>query len=447
MAMPEDNNAAHDNDDIIPMETLTEMFAEEKYGDGKSTTILRSTMAIVSVIFSCCLIRMIMTSKDRLSTTYHRLLLGMSVGDILFSLSQVTFGAISPSDMSYMVWNARGNLATCTANGFFVVMGMMLTLFYSCSLNIYYLILIKYNKSESYIRKKVEPFLHGVPISVALIWSIIGLVNKNYNGGGRGVCNTPIYNPPHCQGYEDGEVREGFTIPCGRGQGEAFFLIVSIVATTIPPVVIGVSLAMLYRHVSNQEKRMSHYGTGALDTSSEQSPSDQNRDRSYSRAVLNKTIAYSVSYFLTLGWVIGIAIMKLLGVETIPLPYDYLWTMFVPLQGFFNLLIFVHPKVLATKKYNGTDNISWPRAFVTTFWSGLVGRDSSRNNKKNARAALAGSNQNNKTSATTLGSNKLSIPHRVSAGGISEAQNTECQAPLSTDDFHENGPANNAYES
>ena len=55
--MPEDNNAAHDNDDIIPMETLTEMFAEEKYADGKSTTILRSTMAIVSVIFSCCCMR------------------------------------------------------------------------------------------------------------------------------------------------------------------------------------------------------------------------------------------------------------------------------------------------------------------------------------------------------------------------------------------------------
>ena len=388
-----------------------------------------------------------MTSKDRLSTTYHRLMLGMSVGDILFSLSQVTFGAISPSDMSYMVWNARGNLATCTANGFFVVMGMMLTLFYSCSLNIYYLILIKYNKSESYIRKKVEPFLHGVPISVALAWSIGGVVNKNYNDVGSGECGTaPIYNPRHCQGYEDGEVREGFTIPCGRGRGEAFYLTFGGLATIITPIVIGVSLGMLYRHVSKQEKRMVRYGTGALHTSSEQSPSDQNRDRSYSRAVLNKAIAYSCSYFMTWGWTIVGNIVILVGV-TPPIPYSYLWTIFGPLEGFFNLLIFVHPKVLATKKYNGTDNISWPRAFVTTFWSGLVGRDSSRNNKKNARAALAGSNQNNKTSATTLGSNKLSIPHRVSAGGISEAQNTECQAPLSTDDFHENGPANNAYES
>eukprot|EP00956_Cyclotella_meneghiniana_P004767 scaffold5867_cov25-Cyclotella_meneghiniana.AAC.1 len=159
------------------------------------------------------------TSKDRLYTTYHRLMLGMSIGDILFSLPQATFGAMSPTNMSYSVWNAHRNQATCTAAGFFVVMGMMLTLFYSCSLNIYYLTLMKYNKSKMYIRKKIEPFLHAVPISLALIAGIIGLVNNSYNDVGGGDCaTTPIYNPPHYLGYEDGEVREGFTIPCGRGQ-------------------------------------------------------------------------------------------------------------------------------------------------------------------------------------------------------------------------------------
>eukprot|EP00956_Cyclotella_meneghiniana_P018752 scaffold31518_cov56-Cyclotella_meneghiniana.AAC.8 len=384
MAMPEDNNAAHDNDDIIPMETLTEMFAEEKYGDGKSTTILRSTMAIVSVIFSCCLIRMIMTSKDRLTTTYHRLMLGISIGGILFSLPQATFAAMSPTDVNYMVWNTHGNQSTCTSNGFFVSVGKVVTLFYSCSLNIYYLILIKYNKSNSYIRKKIEPFLHGVPILLALVVGVMGLVNNNYNDGGSGECTiTPIYNPPHCIGYENGDVREGFTIPCGRGRGEELYLTTWIIVPLIPPVVISVSLGMLYRHVSNQEKIMARYGTGALDTASEQSSSNQNRDRTYSRAVLNKAIAYSLSYFLTWGWGIGATIMGLVtsGVETtLPLPYSYLLIIFNQLEGLFNLLIFIHPKVIATKKSHGADNLSWPRAFVTTFWSGLVGRNNVRLN-------------------------------------------------------------------
>ena len=103
---------------------------------------------------------------------------------------------------------------------------------------------------------------------MALAWSIGGVVNKNYNDVGSGECGTaPIYNPRHCQGYEDGEVRDGFTIPCGRGRGETFYKFSATFAIMIPPIVIGVSLAMLYRHVSKQEKRMARYGAGALNTS------------------------------------------------------------------------------------------------------------------------------------------------------------------------------------
>ena len=155
----------------------------------------------------------------------------------------------------------------------------------------------------------------------------------------------------------------------------------------ISPIIIGVSLAMLYRHVSKQEKRMTRYGAGALNTSSEQSSSDQNRNTSYSRAVFNRALAYSCSYFITWGWLFGAFIMVLVGVKTIPLPYDYLWTIFGPLEGFSNLLIFIHPKVVATKKSNGTDNISWPRAFVKTFRSGLSSPDRSQNDRAHAAAS------------------------------------------------------------
>eukprot|EP00956_Cyclotella_meneghiniana_P020195 scaffold35353_cov39-Cyclotella_meneghiniana.AAC.1 len=432
-----DNDPQSQENDIISIEALTAMGAEWKYGHAKSLTILKSTMAIVSVISSCCLIRMIMTSKDGFSTTYHRLMLGMSIGDILFSLPIATFGATSPIDVNYMVWNARGNQATCTAKGFIEVFGIYMTLFYSCSLNIYYLFLIKYNKTNNHIRKKIEPFLHSVPISLALIASFAALVNKNYNDGGSGSCAlSPIYNPLHCDGYKDGDVREGFTIPCGRGQSETLYFIVGIVATIIPPIVIGVSLGMLYKHVSKQERRMSSYGAGALNTNnSEQSSSDQNRDRSFSRAVLNKAIAYSSSYFLTWVWYIGGAIMRLVGVETLPLPYIYLGAIFGPLEGFFNLLIFMHPKVLAVKKSNGTDNISWPRAFVKTLWSGVVGRDSSQNDKAHATdSKKMKTGQNNKTSTTALSSSNVS------------AENIESQAPLGSDDIHKNSLTNNAAE-
>ena len=175
---------------------------------------------------------------------------------------------------------------------------------------------------------------------------------------------------------------------------------------------------MLYRHVSKQEKRMARYGTGALHTSSEQSPSDQNRDRSYSRAVLNRAIAYSRSYFLTWGWVIGAGIMALLEVE-IPLPYLYLWAIFNQLEGLFNLLIFMHPKVLAVKKSSETDNISWPRAFVKTFLSGLSSPDRSQNNR--TRAAASNKKKKNGLKCSGIAgcsgfSSSLSLAHVLNRG-------------------------------
>ena len=46
--------------------------------------------------------------------------------------------------------------------------------------------------------------------------------------------------------------------------------------------------------------------------------------------------------------------------------------MFQPLQGFFNLVILMHPKVIAAKKFCC---VSYPQVFAITFWVGLAGRD------------------------------------------------------------------------
>eukprot|EP00580_Thalassiosira_gravida_P017245 CAMPEP_0201663050 /NCGR_PEP_ID=MMETSP0494-20130426/4967_1 /ASSEMBLY_ACC=CAM_ASM_000839 /TAXON_ID=420259 /ORGANISM="Thalassiosira gravida, Strain GMp14c1" /LENGTH=72 /DNA_ID=CAMNT_0048141551 /DNA_START=11 /DNA_END=226 /DNA_ORIENTATION=+ len=69
-----------------------------------------------------------------------------------------------PSDVDYQSWNAHGSQTTCTMSGFAVIVGMLMSSLYSCSLNIYSLAIVKYNKTDSYIRTKMEPFLHAVPI-------------------------------------------------------------------------------------------------------------------------------------------------------------------------------------------------------------------------------------------------------------------------------------------
>mmetsp|Transcript_5460 Transcript_5460/g.6315 ORF Transcript_5460/g.6315 Transcript_5460/m.6315 type:complete len:124 (-) Transcript_5460:606-977(-) len=43
---------------------------------------------------------------------------------------------------------------------------------------------------------------------------------NHFNDNGSGVCAAPVYIPRHCEGYDVGDVRDGFEIPCYRGSEE-----------------------------------------------------------------------------------------------------------------------------------------------------------------------------------------------------------------------------------
>ena len=99
------------------------MAEEWRVGHGKAMNVFRSMSAIVSLILSALLVCTIIRTRDRLSTTYHRLLLGMSIADLLASSSSAIFGAAVPSEMAYLSWNASVNIATCDAQGFINILG------------------------------------------------------------------------------------------------------------------------------------------------------------------------------------------------------------------------------------------------------------------------------------------------------------------------------------
>ena len=84
--------------------------------------------------------------------------------------------------------------------------------------------------------------------------STLVLINKKYNAHGSG-CLRATYNPPHCDGYKDGEVREGFTIPCGRGRkGEAVALLHGLIIMMAVPVIILVLLGMMYKAIKDRQR-------------------------------------------------------------------------------------------------------------------------------------------------------------------------------------------------
>jgi hypothetical protein len=115
----------------------------------------------LSCLFSALIIVTILHSGRHEQRTYHRLILGISVSDLsaLFWLSLSTWPIPRKSGV---LW-AAGNATTCSVQGFMNHLGLIAT-FYNVSLNLYFLLVIRYGWKESRILT-IEPVLHGVPLA------------------------------------------------------------------------------------------------------------------------------------------------------------------------------------------------------------------------------------------------------------------------------------------
>ena len=173
----------------------------------------------------------------------------------------------APKEVQYLIPSARGNVATCAAQGCIVTAGITMATFYNCSICFYYLSVVTFNKKDEYIKRKLEPWFHGVPVISAIMIGIIGLIMKQYNTNGDGNCYLTNYHPPNCQGVTNGIIPEGFTIPCGRGgdtkSGNLFRLIVNRTPPVTPVIIIGTMVTM-YRAVRKIERKMRNYGASVL---------------------------------------------------------------------------------------------------------------------------------------------------------------------------------------
>ena len=252
---------------VVPytMDELEALYSNTRNIETQTSSIIRATTGAISIIASSTLIWMISRSENGFRSTQNRLLLGICISDIILSFNGCSFNVAAPTSDAYITWNANGTTETCAMLGFSSYLGLSCTMFFHTSLSIFYLLVVRFEKSKEYICTKIEPFFHGIPITFGLIFSIFALVNGNLNNTGNGLCVSPINNLPHCIGYEAGEVRDGFEIPCYRGADT--FIIIAIfysIVMFIPSIVIATSTIMIYRYVSTLENRMSQFGAASF---------------------------------------------------------------------------------------------------------------------------------------------------------------------------------------
>lgn len=236
-----------------------------------------------SFVASALLILHILRSHERLSSTYHRLVLGLSACDMVSSLFLALSSAMVPRELNYYIPHARGNALSCTVQGLFIITGFTVATFYNCSICLYYLSIIRYNKKDAYIRTNLEPWFHGVSIAVPLALSLVLLGTSGFNAISTSgpVCFVHPHEPPHCIGRQNGFVpppAEGggttttttttnFTIPCGRGGGLVNFVILTILRSctlAVAPCAIIGTMFLMYMSVVQIEKKLNKYGVGSL---------------------------------------------------------------------------------------------------------------------------------------------------------------------------------------
>lgn len=149
--------------------------------------------ATVSLISSSIIIYIILRSLTRLNSIYHRIMFGMSVGDIMMSLAVAFTHLAMPkpgiseavdimfdeSDPSRRI----GTVGTCDLQGFFFIVGANVNYMYFGTLSCYYYCVIVKTMKDKTIRERVEPLIHLIPVSVGLFSGIIFYIIGAYNPG------------------------------------------------------------------------------------------------------------------------------------------------------------------------------------------------------------------------------------------------------------------------
>jgi len=205
----------------------------------------------LSIGFSCRMIYLIF--RDKLSEngwrTYDRLMLGIGVTDIIFSLSVASSTLPMPRDSGILF--AIGNDLTCSIQGFLGQLGAGLH-FYHASLCIHFLLILRYNMKETVVEQQ-EKWFHLVPVLFGVVSSILGAIYDAYNIG-ENRCQIVEY-PTGCTKDE--------TIPCESGENAILFrYIFALLPTASTVFIMTVSMVMIYRTVWKIENRMLKYDFG-----------------------------------------------------------------------------------------------------------------------------------------------------------------------------------------
>ncbi|GFH55544.1 hypothetical protein CTEN210_12020 [Chaetoceros tenuissimus] len=141
--------------------------------------IIPMVTGTISIVSSSSLMFCILVySQIKLKRVVRRILFMFCIYDCIYSLGSALSIFLTPEWTSKY---ALGNLITCDIQGAMVQIGFAGSAFYTLSLAIYYVAIIKFNRKEKDISNKLfEYILHSIPNSFAIISGIFLAVKRQY---------------------------------------------------------------------------------------------------------------------------------------------------------------------------------------------------------------------------------------------------------------------------
>jgi hypothetical protein len=240
-------------------------------------------------------------------TAFHRLLIGLSVADILSSLgyclshwmfpSQVPLGT-DPEGYQVFFPYATGNQATCATQGFIMQMGQGASIIFTACISIQFVLKIRYRWTASQMRRAEYIFFAlGVLLPFATTLTALSIGAMNPTAGGT--CWISAY-PFFCVDSYLGWCREKKRWGVHQDQYKLFMGTVPIVIGLV--IVMG-SMVLLYltaRHCEQQEQQrrsQARRQSSSNEININDSPKRRSTSRNHRRRA-QKTVLVSASLYL-----------------------------------------------------------------------------------------------------------------------------------------------------
>lgn len=353
------------------------------------------------------------------NSPYHRLVLALSVSDVISSLGMLTGPFMAPTGVDQAKW-AIGNNATCKVTGSFVTFGSGCTPLYVCALCFYCMCKIRKHMSDSEFATKIEFKLHAVIILFNLCMVIAAQIKESIALSLVGSMCLFASTPTGCR--QNPELYGDCIEP--RSGNSVIFLMIWIFGVSLSCLSgIVFCMFMIYAHVTsrnigfqgspanqnhtrgaraNSTKRRcddnsfsssSNSGEGFVDEIPQVAVDSQNsqlaRDNSlelvktYKREFVVQASLYVFAFLLTY-LTVWISLLVSIIAEEEPSDFVKICTsIFYPIGGALNILVFTRPKVLTLRRRN--PDRSWIWAFVAVIMAGgAVPEHSTEDNHRNS---------------------------------------------------------------